>query len=338
MTVEPGVSTGEFRARALVLGCSHVPEVGFRAMDIVEVIEIALANAESRRVEVTALEPADVVVEAVSGLAQIVSELVDNAIAFSPGDKVRITGLFDQGNYLISISDRGVGIPDDLLAELNRFLDDSDAISASEGRRGIALVARLAARTGIEVRLVPGVPGTTARVTMPGRLANVPDKPEGAGKPEGHRLPPRQPFAPDPDSGRVFASSADVENRVDPTRSEHAARSGSGVVAMSEEARREAEAFLEKVFGPLLVGPGVSRRGEPPVNGNSAEPEREALISDGIESGGTVTALRTRVPGENFSLTEDDPSTMAAERAIDIRTALSRYEQGRRAAAEREEG
>jgi anti-sigma regulatory factor (Ser/Thr protein kinase) len=314
-------------------------EVGFRTMDIVELVEIALANTESRRVEVAALEPADVAMEAVGGLAQIVSELVDNAIAFSePGDKVRITGLFDQGNYLISISDRGVGIPDELIAELNRLLDDPNATSGPEPRRGIALVARLAARTGIEVRLVPGVPGTTARVTMPGRLVSVPEEPEGPGRLQGdHRLPPRQPFAPRPDSDQVFASSAHIERGVDPMRFENATRSGSGVVAMSEEARREAEAFLEHVFGPLIEGPGLSRRGEPPLNGNNGEPEREPSISDGVDTRGTVTALRTRIPGENFSLIEDDPSTIAAERAIDIRTALSRYDHGRRAAEDREE-
>lgn len=308
-------------------------------MDIVELVEIALANTESRRVEVAALEPADVAMEAVSGLAQIVSELVDNAIAFSePGDTVRITGLFDQGSYLISISDRGVGIPDHLIAELNRLLDYPDANSGPVPRRGIALVARLAARAGIEVRLVPGVPGTTARVTMPDQLAKVPDQPEEAAEPKGdHRLPPRRPFDPRPDNDQVFASSGQVESRVDSMKFEHATHSGSGVVAMSEEARREAEAFLEKVFGPLVEGPGVSRRGEPPANGNKVEPEREPSISNGAEAGSTVTALRTRVPGENFSLIEDDPSTIAAERAIDIRTALSRYEQGRRAASEREE-
>lgn len=308
-------------------------------MDIVELVEIALANTESRRVEVAALEPADVAMEAVGGLAQIVSELVDNAIAFSePGDMVRITGLFDQENYLISISDRGVGIPDELIAELNRLLDDPNATSGPEPRRGIALVARMAARTGIEVRLVPGVPGTTARVTMPGRLVSVPEEPEGPGRPQGdHRLPPRQPFAPRQDADQVLASSAHIERGVDPMRFENATRSGSGVVAMSEESRREAEAFLERVFGPLIEGPGVSRRGEPPVNGDNGEPERKPSNSDGVDTRGTVTALRTRIPGENFSLIEDDPSTIAAERAIDIRTALSRYDQGRRAAADREE-
>jgi len=306
-------------------------------MHIVELIEIALANIESGRVEVAALEPADVAMEAVSGLAQIVSELVDNAVAFSePGDKVRITGLFDQEGYLISISDRGVGLPDDLIAQLNRLLDNSHATAGPEPRLGIALVARLAARHGIEVKLVPGVPGTTARATMPGQLATVPVA-EGASASGEHRLPPRQGFAePAAEIDPVFASSANVESRVDPSRFERGLRPGSGVVAMSEEARREAEAFLEKVFGPLIDGPGVTRRREPTANGIDTESERERLAPHGSDTGGTVTALRTRVPGENFSLIADDPSTIAAERAIDIRTALSRFEQGRRAAEERE--
>jgi hypothetical protein len=58
------------------------------------------------------------------------------------------------------------------------------------------------------------------------------------------------------------------------------------------------------------------------------------------QEGGTVTELRVRVPGENFALVRDEPSTVAAESAIDIRSALSRYEQGRRSAgrAEADEG
>jgi hypothetical protein len=307
-------------------------------MDIVELIEIALANTESRRVEVAALEPDMVAMETVSGLAQVVSELVDNAIAFSePEDKVRITGLFDQESYLISISDRGVGLSDDLIAELNRVLDNPDAISGLIPKLGISLVGRLAARNGIEVKLVPGVPGTTARVSMPGHLVTVPA--EEGDRPSGdHRLPPRQPVARSAaETDRVFEPSALLENQVDPTRFEHLSRPGTGVVAMTEEARREAESFLEKVFGPLVEGPGVTRRRESTANGIESEAEREPLVPNRGEIGGTVTALRTRVPGENFSLIQDDPSTIAAERAIDIRTALSRFEHGRRAAKERDD-
>ena len=85
------------------------------AMNVVELVEIALANVDDGRVEVMALEPADFSTEAVGGLAELVFELASNAIAFSPPeDKVHIAGLFVQDSYLISISDRGVGIAEDL--------------------------------------------------------------------------------------------------------------------------------------------------------------------------------------------------------------------------------
>jgi anti-sigma regulatory factor (Ser/Thr protein kinase) len=306
-------------------------------MHIVELIEIALANAKSRRVEVAALEPAELAMEIVSGLAQMVSELVENAIAFSePQDKVRVTGLFDQESYLISISDRGVGIPEELISELNRILDDPHAAGGPEPAMGIALVARLAARAGLDVELAPGVPGTTARVTIPPRF--VTRAGEAAGDPpEGGRLPPRPPFAPlEPELDEVAVQPGRVESWADPVESAMGHRHASGVVAMTEEARREAEAFLDRVFGPLVDGPEMTRRPKSRANGNDLTVEPASGREPGPVSGegGTVTALRTRVPGENFSLIEDDPSTVAAERAIDIRSALSRFDEGRRAAEE----
>lgn len=332
-------------------------------MDIAELIEIAVAGAEKGRVEVAALEPAELTLEAVSGLSQLVAELVDNAVAFSdPDDQIRVTGLFDEGNYLISISDRGVGIPEHLMAGLNAVLDDPAAVVGPEPNLGIALVARLAARLGVTVRLVPGVPGTTARVTVPPRLMKsaeetVHEVPEGVRE---HRLlkdleeaisTASQPSEPDADH---------TEATVDLTRLEQSIRSRRGVVAMSDEARREAEAFLERVFAPLMSRPGMTERPptRPASNGGGREtsppPDRPAGRPDaghgtlpevgpevgpavGPDTGGTVTELRVRVPGVNFSISEDDPSTVAAERAIDIRSALSRYAQGRRSAQESSE-
>lgn len=317
-------------------------------MDIVELIEIALANSDERRVEVAALEPVTVKTEAVGALTQIVTELVENAISFSePADQVRVTGLHDQGDYLISISDRGVGIPEKLMVELNRVLEDGEYDSNSPF--GISLVARLAVRHDIEVRLVPGAPGTTARVTVPARLLTEPaagesteqqspeEKPQS---PTGHRLPGRQPLDED-----IFATADEVEEALDLTRFERVHRPHSGVVAMTDDARRRAEAFLEKVFTPLSERPGVAeRRAEPPrrePNGtqnhneempSSARPETTSHDEPAPDRGGTVTALRVRVPGENFSPVEDDTSTIAAEAAIDIRSALSRYAEGRRSA------
>ena len=267
-------------------------------MDLSQLVEIAIANADPGRVEISALEPADVAKEAVGGLTQLITELVDNAIAFSePDEIVSITGVFDRDDYLISISDNGVGIPEALLAALNRVLDSTETAGLeTNSSLGIAMVARLAARHGIDVSLVPSVPGTTARVTIPDTLVST---------------------------RREFEAETGTE-----TISESSYRHPGHVVAMTESARREAEAFLEKVFGPLR-GKAASRR---PVksksNGNGHTAPAPATPP---QEGPT---LQTRVPGANFAVTGDDPSVVSGEGAIDIRLNLSRYDEGRRQAAD----
>lgn len=71
----------------------------------------------------------------------------------------------------------------------------------------------------------------------------------------------------------------------------------------------ESESFLERVFAPL-------RRSR-------------AISSDSSEG----VVLQVRVPGERFTDVEDDsPSTVAAEAAVEIRSALSTFDRGRRSA------
>ena len=75
-----------------------------------------------------------------------------------------------------------------------------------------------------------------------------------------------------------------------------------------DTSREDSEAFLERVFGVLRNPWHEPDRPEPAV-------------------------LQVRVPGESFSMIDDDaPSTSAAEAAVDIRSALSTFDQGRRAA------
>jgi hypothetical protein len=80
------------------------------------------------------------------------------------------------------------------------------------------------------------------------------------------------------------------------------------VLVPPESARVESEAFLESVFGVLRNPWHEPHRPEPAV-------------------------LQVRIPGESFSEKDDDsPSTSAAEAAVDIRSALSTFDRGRRAA------
>lgn len=250
-------------------------------MNVVQLLEIALAQADQGRVEVVALEPADVSLEAVAGLAEMVSELASNAIESSPpGEKVRIAGLFLSDTYLLSISDRGAGISEAMMAALNRVLEDPDSAGrSSELGLGLRLVARMASQNGFSVRLAPGAPGTTARVTVPARLVQR----VGSLDFEAMEQEPVAEYIPpvlDIRGGRVYAVPAPESNGT-------------------------TEAFLEKVFAPLrLHGP-------------------LAIAVD----------LQVRVPGESYLEAEPDtPSTTAAEGAVDLRSALSTFDEGRRSA------
>ena len=160
----------------LVLAGTETPRVWARPLDMNDVVRAALGEVdEYQRVEVMALEPARLSGGAVTDVTHMLSELLDNATQFSPPtDRVRVTGLFDQDGYLLTISDRGLGMSDARRTEMNRMLDKPPVLGlALDPTLGIYVVARLAARHGINVRLVPGVPGTTARITIPRSLLEV---------------------------------------------------------------------------------------------------------------------------------------------------------------------
>lgn len=283
-------------------------------MEITELVEIALANVDRNRVEVAALEPAEVAKEAMGGFTQLLTELVDNAIAFSgPDDKVGVTGVFDRDDYIVSITDHGVGVPESLLPALNRVLSNPrDAQTESGPSIGIHVVARIAARHGIDVRMVPAVPGTTARVTIPASIVSP--------------------------AGESTSSSSPSEPAGEPIDLDDP-RLGSGhVVAMTESARREAEAFLEKVFGPLRGHTASRRPARKRSNANNGTVNAPALGSqerpESPPGEGRGGRLETRVPGANYPNTDDDPSVVSGEAAIDIQLNLSRYDEGRRQATD----
>lgn len=274
-------------------------------MDISQLIGTAVAGVDGR-VEVASLEPVGIADRVAGDIAHIVSELTRNAAAFSgPGQSVTVNGVFLTDGYLVTISDSGIGISGSLLSALNRILDDPGLHSDDAGTpMGITAIARLAARHGVRVRLIPGAPGTTARVTLPLALVSR----------------PAPVFAPPPEP---LIDLARYE-REPVLQQEH-------VVAMSPEEKETAERFLESVFGSLRgrTAPGRDRpAGRAPTNGESQRVRDPVPLV-------RHAALSMRVPGANFSLPEDDERSVASsEAAIDLRSALSRYEQGRRDAVD----
>jgi signal transduction histidine kinase len=107
---------------------------------------------------------------AVSDVAHLLAELIENATMFSAKDtpvQVVMQEL-SSGGVLIEISDRGIGVSEARLAEMNWRLDNRPAIDVSVSRHmGLFAVARLAERHGVRVRLRPALPqGLSALVWL----------------------------------------------------------------------------------------------------------------------------------------------------------------------------
>ncbi len=70
---------------------------------------------------------------------------------------------------LLEITDKGIGIPEERLAEMNWRLRSTPVIDVSVSRHmGLFAVARLAERHGVQVRLRPASPqGLSALVWLP---------------------------------------------------------------------------------------------------------------------------------------------------------------------------
>ena len=165
----------------LVLAGSESPRVWAKATDMDAVVRAAVSEIdEYQRIEVLALEPARLSGGAVSDVSHLVAELLENAVQFSPpSEKIRVTGLFDLDGYQLAVSDRGVGMTEARVAEMNRILERPPALGLSvEPTLGMYVVAKLAHRHGLRVELIRGVPGVTAKITIPRDHLEVPQAPE----------------------------------------------------------------------------------------------------------------------------------------------------------------
>jgi two-component system OmpR family sensor kinase len=103
-------------------------------------------------------------------LHQALGNLIGNAIKFSPpGERVVLRALAANGEAVIEVSDRGVGIPEEELPRLNeRFFRASTAGEAQGTGLGLAITQEIVERHGgrLEVESQLGV-GSTFRICLP---------------------------------------------------------------------------------------------------------------------------------------------------------------------------
>jgi signal transduction histidine kinase len=139
---------------------------------LVDVVRAAVSEIEQyERVTLNIQPEISVRGQAVSDVVHLLSELVENATTFSPAETpVKVSGhLLNSGGTLLDIIDQGVGMDDDKMAHANWRLDNPPVVDVAVSRRmGLFVVARLAARHGIRVRLRPAPRGgLTALVWLP---------------------------------------------------------------------------------------------------------------------------------------------------------------------------
>jgi hypothetical protein len=130
---------------------------------LVDVLRAALSEIEQyERVTLNVQPGIAVRGQAVSDVVHLTAELVENATSFSAADTpVTIAGhLLSSGGVLLEITDQGVGMGAEEMGHANWRLDNPPVVDVAVSRRmGLFVVARLAARHGIRVRLRPAASG-----------------------------------------------------------------------------------------------------------------------------------------------------------------------------------
>jgi signal transduction histidine kinase len=139
---------------------------------LVDVLRAAVSEIEQyERVKLNVQPGISVRGHAVNDVVHLLAELAENATSFSSAETpVAVAGhLLSSGGVLLDITDQGVGMGAEEMAHANWRLDNPPVVDVAVSRRmGLFVVARLAARHGIRVRLRPApAGGLTALVWLP---------------------------------------------------------------------------------------------------------------------------------------------------------------------------
>jgi signal transduction histidine kinase len=304
----------------LVLAGHEVSRRWTGPVGLVDVLRAAVSEIEQyERVTLNVQPGIAVRGQAVSDVVHLLAELAENATSFSAAETpVAVSGhLLNSGGVLLDITDQGVGMGAEEMAHANWRLDNPPVVDVAVSRRmGLFVVARLAARHGIRVRLRPAsMGGLTALVWLPDEVISY----ETAAVPPGLRrfetagmVAASSPAGPAvPSAGAGAATTPAPENGHLPVLG---APTGASATAEAgqELAPGPGDATLPSLAGAL--SPDVVM---PPVPGAAEEtrlPIFESVESDwfrrsrhGVERPATATPVETAAaPAETWSSPADE--------------------------------
>jgi hypothetical protein len=277
----------------LVLAGHDVSRRWNKPVALVDVLRAAVSEIEQyERVTLNVQPGIAVRGQAVSDVVHLTAELVENATSFSPADTpVSIVGhLLSSGGVLLEIADQGVGMGAEEMAHANWRLDNPPVVDVAVSRRmGLFVVARLAARHSIRVRLRPASSGgLTALVWLPDEVVT-------------HETPGSSVFPGRFDSTVAQAAIGD---------------SGTGMWGQTgrSAAEQEVNAARAPRFAPLRADGGDTALGPRRVPGAGPRPGGSRWSAT---STGPMPAFRTSPqPGPQSPLRRDAEEFIAAPQPV----------------------
>lgn len=156
----------------IILGGEQPGRRWRKPVPLLELVRAAVAESlDYTRIHTGRVADVRIVGNAVADLIHLLAELMDNATAFSPpGSRVDVTATVVGRGVAVEIIDQGLGMSETELAERNRLLaeppDFGVAALSDDTRLGLFVVATLAARHGISVRLAESIYGGIQAVAL----------------------------------------------------------------------------------------------------------------------------------------------------------------------------
>ncbi|MFA1542312.1 sensor histidine kinase [Actinomadura monticuli] len=247
-------------AENLIVLSGALPARGWRnAVPMVDVIRAAVGEVEDyTRVTVLPFGPVELAGRAVGDVTHLLAELIENAVSFSPPDTVvQIGGHLVASGFAIDIEDRGLGMTDERLAEINeRIANPPDFNLQSSVQLGLFVVSKLAERYNLQVSLKRSAyGGTTAVIVIPRELiVEQGPAPVAAGTTTRNGLEVRRPAT-------VGAATS--------TTGEHAAPGATATLSPASTGPQQAGPALVAVPPPASE-PAPSEASAPAIGGNGA--------------------------------------------------------------------
>jgi signal transduction histidine kinase len=278
-----------------VLGGSASRRQWARQVTVHEVLRAAVAEVEQySRVKV--VPPVEGILRggAVTDVIHLIAELVENATKFSaPHTTALLRAQHVSAGVAIEIEDRGLGMLPADQQRMNDLLADPSGIDVDEllrdGRIGLYVVATLARRHSIRVRMQNNIyGGTQAVVVLPKALLEPADRERGVHPGARTATPGNGTTAPEP-TGRD-AAGRDVAGR-DATGRDGAGADTGDAAAADEAPGPRLELVPAAGGGSGDEGPGSGGSGNAGSGGGTG--------SGGTGSGGTGNGKAARPGGES---------------------------------------